>query len=101
MALPFRFFTLFQLVKVAGVDSLLGKAAVAADVAIDVGSGKDGCTRHDMIARAVRTCKAVKAHDVVLAAFGAGIRVFHRRSLILRDLNDHFELGTFARNAKS
>ena len=80
--LPFGFFAVYDFFDICFVDPFFGKAAVTADVPIDVDRGKDRAAGHDVVAGAVRTGVAVDPDDIAGAALGTGFGVFHAENLL-------------------
>ena len=75
--LPSGFFAVYDFFDICFVDPFFGKAAVTADVPIDVDRGKDRAAGHDVVAGAVRTGVAVDPDDIAGAALGTAFRIFH------------------------
>ncbi len=71
LSLSLGFFTFFKLIQIAQVDPFLAKAAVAANVAVDVHAREYGRTGHDIISGSVCTgiAEESRTHTVLLGKY--------------------------------
>lgn len=61
-------------------------AAVSADIAVNIDSGENGRTVHDIASCAVTACIAFSVKNVIAAAFRASSGIFHNNTSFLKQL---------------